>query len=141
MFETNSCGILIKQIHDAMEKQANNALKSSDLTMAQMTALLILRKKPERQMSLKELERSLRVAQSTAAGVVSRLEQKGFLEAFGDPEDKRIKMIRMTEAGEQCCLLADHDMEVAERELLSGLTETEWSILFSLLEKVRNSLS
>lgn len=134
----NSCGILIKQIHDELEKQTNNALRSSDLTMAQMSALLILRQKAECQMSLKELERTLRVAQSTAAGIVSRLEQKGFVEAFGDPEDKRIKMVRMTEAGEQCCGEADKSREQIEKRLLSGLTESEREILLTLLTKVRN---
>lgn len=139
MLEVNSCGILIKQIHDELEKQTNNALRSSDLTMAQMSALLILRQREECQMSLKELERTLRVAQSTAAGIVSRLEQKGFVEAFGDPEDKRIKMVRMTDAGKQCCGEADKSREQIESYLLSGLTGTEKDILLALLTKVRNS--
>ena len=73
-----SCGMLFKQIHDELEKRTNNSLRSSDLTMAQMGALLVLREKSDKEMPLKELERSLRVAQSTAAGIVSRLEQKGF---------------------------------------------------------------
>lgn len=137
--ERNSCGLLLKQINDELEKQANNALRSSDLTMAQVTALLILREQTEHQMTLKELERTLRVAQSTAAGIVSRLEQKGFIEAFGDAEDKRIKIIRMTETGEQCCGDADQNMAQTEQALLSGLTETEQGILLALLTKVRDS--
>lgn len=140
MNEKNSCGMLIKQIHDEMEKRINNALRSFDLTMAQMAALLVIRKIPERRMSLKELEHELGVAQSTTAGIVSRLEQKRFIEAFGDPEDKRVKMIRMTETGEQCCEFAERDMESGEAELLSGLTDIERNTLLALLEKVRGTL-
>ena len=33
--EQNSCGALIKQIHDAMERRANYAMREQDLTMAQ----------------------------------------------------------------------------------------------------------
>lgn len=40
--EQNSCGALIKQIHDAMERRANYAMREQDLTMAQTGALLIL---------------------------------------------------------------------------------------------------
>lgn len=42
--------------------------------MAQCGALLILNEAPQKQMALKELEKQLRVAQSTAAGIVNRLE-------------------------------------------------------------------
>lgn len=135
-----TCGTLIKQIHDGLEKQANNSLRPQDLTMAQVRVLIELRFAPERKMALKELERRLHVAQSTAAGIVARLEQKGFVESFGDANDRRIKMLRITPAGEECCQLADQNMAEIEALLLSGLTETESAIFFSLLERVSNNL-
>lgn len=134
------CCTLIKQIHDEMEKRANNALRANDLTMAQVGALVELYRAPERQLYLKELERLLHVAQSTAAGIVVRLEQKGLVESFGDSRDHRVKLVRITPAGESCCLLADENMRRAEEGLLAGLTETERSIFFSLLQKVCDSL-
>ncbi len=39
-----SCGILIKQIHDETEKRINISLPSFDPTMAQMSALPVIRK-------------------------------------------------------------------------------------------------
>lgn len=140
MTDSNSCGALIKQIHDELEKNANNAMRSHDITMAQCSALLILNGTPEKQMALKELERMLRVAQSTAAGIVARLEQKGLAEGFGSPDDKRIKMVRITPQGIECCKNARQDMEQAEESLLSGLTATERGIFLSLLKKVRDTL-
>lgn len=76
-------------------------------------------------MSLKELEQIQHVAQSTAAGIVSRLEQKGLLEALGDPEDKRIKKVRITAEGIERCKEAEQHMEQTEEYILSRLTETE----------------
>ena len=73
----NSCGAFIKQIHDALEKSANNALRHQDLTMAQVGVLLALNDASDHELPLKELEQVLRVAQSTAAGIVTRLEQNG----------------------------------------------------------------
>lgn len=138
--EQDSCGALIKQIHDELEKNTNNAMRVHDITMAQCSALLILNEALEKQMALKELERRLRVAQSTAAGIVTRLEQKGFVEDFGSPDDKRIKMVRITQKGIECCQRAELDMEQAEKMLLSGLTITEQGIFLSLLKKVRDTL-
>ncbi|MCI9362649.1 MAG: MarR family transcriptional regulator [Oscillospiraceae bacterium] len=140
MKERISCGMLIKQINDSMRKQVNNHLRSCDLTMAQVGVLLELRKNTDQQMTLKELERSFRVAQSTAAGLVSRLEQKNFVESFGDSKDKRIKIVRITKKGEQFFQEADEHRKQTEEQLLSELTETEQESLLSLLKKVRDSL-
>ena len=80
------------------------------------------------------------MAQSTTTGIVLRLEQKGFVECFGSEQDRRVKMVRLTQTGERCCYLADRHLEEAEEKLLSGLTETERMIFYSLLVKVHQSI-
>lgn len=140
MITQNSCGALLKQIHDELEKNANNAMRAYDITMAQCGAMVALYDAPDQQMTLKELERLSHVAQSTAAGIVTRLEQKGLVESFGSTEDRRIKIVRLTPTGMERCRTAEQDMLEAEERLLSGLTETERSIFLSLLKKVRNTL-
>lgn len=134
------CGALFKQIHDSLEKQANNSLRSQGLTMVQMSVLIELNLTPEKQLPLKEIERRLHVAQSTAAGIVARMEQKGLVEGFGDAKDRRIKMLRITPAGESCCQLAEQNMAETEASLLRGLTEKERSLLLELLQKVAENL-
>ena len=42
MNEHEECGMLIKQINDQLEKDANNALRSEDLTLIQASVLLEL---------------------------------------------------------------------------------------------------
>lgn len=135
MKERMDCGLLIKQIHDSMEKQANNYLRQQDLTRTQVSVLLELLQAAGKQMTLKDLERYLHVAQSTAAGIVSRLEQKGFVEGFGSPSDRRIKIVRITPAGEEYCRKADEILDGAEENLLSGFSEEERKTFFSLLQR------
>ena len=135
-----SCGILMKQIGDEMQKRADNKMRSWDMTMAQAGALLALNDAPEKQLSMKQLEKVLCIAQSTTAGIISRLEQKGLVEGYADAEDKRIKLVRITKVGIDRVLETKRDMTQAEEMLLSGLTETEREILYSLLKKVKDSL-
>lgn len=137
----DSCGFLIKQINDALAKQSNNTLRSQDLTLAQLTVLIWLNELPDKTAPLKELERALGVAQSTAAGIVSRLEQKEFVEGFGDPSDKRIKMLRIMPKGEQCYGEARLSMDETEGKLLAGLDEEEKTTLARLLQKVKSNLN
>lgn len=140
MEEQGFCGKLIKQIHDELRKNANNAMRDQDITMVQLDALMELDRCSEKQLSLKELEQKLHVAQSTAAGIISRLEQKGFVDGFGDAADRRVKLVRITPAGAECANKAKAQMAGAEERLLSALTETERSIFCALLKKVRDSL-
>lgn len=134
------CGLLIKQINDELRKNGNNALRSQGMTLTQLDALAELDQAPEGQRSLKELEQILHVAQSTAAGIIVRLEQKGFVAGFGDAEDRRIKRVQITPAGAECVRTALHHRAEAEEKLLSSLTEAERNIFYMLLKKVRDSL-
>lgn len=133
-------GLLFKQIHESLEKRANHQLRPKDLTMMQIAVLITLRESPEKQLSMKEVERHFQVAQSTVAGIVARLEKKGFIEATGDSSDKRIKRVRLTTEGESCCKEAEIHMHDAEELLLSGFTEEEKAMLHALLTKVANNV-
>ena len=133
-------GFLIKQIHDRLEKRSNNELRSQDLTMMQISVLLTLEAADGKQCSMKELERHFGVAQPTVAGIVSRLEQKGFAQAHGDAHDKRIKIVHVTQAGEACCKEASSHMNEAEKVLLRDFTEEERELFYHLLEKAANNL-
>lgn len=133
-------GLLFKQIHDRLEKKSNNALRSQDLTMMQISVLLALHDAENQQLSMKELERHFSVAQSTIVGIISRLEQKGFVEALSDTSDKRVKLVHITCSGEKCCIDAACHMEKAEELLLQNFSTEEQLLLNQLLMKVLKNL-
>lgn len=141
MAQKDRCAALIRQIHTELEKNANNTLRQDDLTMSQIVVLMELDKTADKQLELKCLEQRLHVTQSTAAGIVRRLEQKGFIEGFTSPEDKRVKMVRITQEGLACCRKAETNAQKVETDLTAALTDTECAILTTLLQKVRDSFS
>ena len=140
MNERPDCGGLIKQISDEMRKKANNAIRSYNITLAQLGALIELERAPDGQRSLKELEKLLHVAQSTAAGIIARLEQKGFVQGFEATDDRRVKLVRITPDGQACVHNSLQKRNVAEEELLGGLTEAEQKQFYILKKKVRDSI-
>lgn len=140
MQEYTPNGLLFKQIHDRLEKQSNNALRAKDLTMMQVSVLMALEEASENCLSMKEIERYFGVAQSTIAGVVSRLESKELVESFSDDEDKRVKVVHITSLGKLCCSEASIQMEAAEEKLLKGFSDDEKTILNRLLIRVSNNL-
>lgn len=140
MLQKSDCGFYIKHINDVLQRDSNNALRSQDLTLSQIEVLLQLENAPKGELSLKDLEKRLQVAQSTAAGIIVRLEHKKFVEAFPSAEDKRIKIVRITQSGLACCASAQLHMQQTEERLLSQLTETERLLFITLLKKVSDSL-
>lgn len=134
------CGFLLKQINDRVEKNANNTLRAQDVTMSQLGALLELSQAPEGRLSLKALEKALYVAQSTMAGIIARLERKGFVEPLEDADDRRVKLAQITPSGLELVRAAELHRAEMEEKLFCALTKEEQSILYTLLKKVHDSL-
>lgn len=76
MSKNYSCGTLLKQIHDIMEKNANNVLREQNLTISQSGVLVLLDEKEGKTASFKELEKDFGVSQPTMVGILNRLVQK-----------------------------------------------------------------
>lgn len=131
---------LIKSIKDIEEKELNHALKALDITLSQAKVLSVLSKRPDNQATLKCLEKELDLAQSVTAGLIKRLEQKKYVESFGDPSDKRIKIVRITHLGEQTYQASQKILAELENKVLSDLTDDEKQQLKDLLIKVRITL-
>lgn len=141
MSRRSTSGQLIKQIHDAIERRANQSLRQNDLTMVQIWVLMSLSEKEDKTYSLKELERILDVAQSTCAGIVNRLALKKLVECFTDPADKRIKLVRIRPEGERCCQDARERMQEIDQIIFQGLTEEEQDTVHELLQKIYDNVS
>ncbi|MGM9625166.1 MAG: MarR family winged helix-turn-helix transcriptional regulator [Eubacteriales bacterium] len=133
-------GLLFKQIHDGLEKRANNQLRASDLTMMQVSVLIALNGSPEKQLSMKEIEHHFQVAQPTITGIISRMEKKGLVESSQDSSDKRMKRIRMTPSGEKYLAEAEINMHEAEEILMQGFTDEERTLFHSLLTRVAKNI-
>lgn len=131
--------MLIRQINNALEKRVNNQLKEKDLTFSQMSALIEILNSPAKKLTFKELEKCLSLAQSTTAGLISRLEQKKLVTVSGDSDDKRIKFAEITSLGEKFCKEARQEMEHTEKMLLGNLSTAEKKSLLTMLEEVNRT--
>ena len=139
MSKNYSCGTLLKQIHDIMEKNANNVLREQELTISQSGVLVLLDEKEGKTASFKELEKDYGVSQPTMVGILNRLAQKDLVEVLTDSEDKRIRKAHLTQKGADKCKEGYKHMNSAEEQLLKSLTDDEKKEFNRLLLKVRKS--
>ena len=136
MSRNYSCGTLLKQLHDIMEKNANNVLREQNLTISQSGVLVLLDEKEGKTASFKELEKEFGVSQPTMAGILNRLVQKDLVEVLTDSEDKRIRKAHLTQKGADKCKEGYKHMNSAEEQLLKSLTDDEKKEFNRLLLKV-----
>ena len=136
-----NCGLLIKQIHDAIGRRLNNSLRESGLTNAQLGTLIVLEHTADARLKMKELEKVLHVSQPTAAGIVDRLEEKGLVRTEKSPEDKRIRLVEITPEGLK---KARHEHDVlldAQQLMLQGITKADQEKLQKMLLTMRENLA
>ena len=88
-------GCLLKMITDKIKIQADANLAQHDLTLTQSRVLGYLARNGG-MATQKEIEGFLQVSHPTVAGVIGRMEQKGFVSCRPDPADKRSKLVCQT---------------------------------------------
>ena len=133
-------GWFIKCIDNALEKEANQNLQALNLTMQQNRLLILLAHAKGHTLSLKALEEHFGAAQSTVAGLVSRLEKKGLIEAVPDPADRRVKLARLTEEGVKLHAQSRQFVLDTEERLTANLSPEEREVFLRCLKKVHEAV-
>lgn len=135
----NDVGYLIKRINDKLAARADAELKQFNLTMSQCRVFLYLSSR-DGQATQKEIETFLGVAHPTVVGLVSRMEQSGYVTCW-PCEDGRNKNVKLTVQAEAL----DKDMQrnrlESEQMLLSPLSPEEREQLRKLLITVAEHLA
>lgn len=134
-------GFLIKNIDDKLKAKANANLKEHGLTIAQGRVLSILAELKGADTTQKDLEEALGVSHPTMAGIISRMEAGGFVVCHQDTNDKRNKIVMMTEKAVAVDNNIEKVIESNENEMLKPLSDTERKELARMLSLIINNLN
>jgi DNA-binding MarR family transcriptional regulator len=104
-----------------------------ELAPAQLGALKAL--DPETPIPMRDLALALACDNSNVTGIIDRLEDRGLVERRPSKEDRRVKMLVVTDAGAEIRRQVKQRMEEAP-EPIKRLTEDEQIALRDLMRKV-----
>ena len=135
----NDVGYLIKSINDKLAARADAELKQFNLTMSQCRVFLYLSSRGG-QATQKEIETFLDVAHPTVVGLVSRMEQNGYVTCW-PCEDGRNKYVKLTPQAEAIDKDMQENMHANEEMLLAPLSPEEREQLRDLLLTVAEHLT
>ena len=107
-----------------------------DVTPVQSHVLLYLAHQGDLAVNQRELEKELHLKPSTVNGIVSRLEEKGYLSRRASPLDGRCRLVSLTEAGREKVEAFRASLEETNRRLCAVLTEGEQAQLGDMLSRI-----
>ena len=140
MNEKRKTGYLIKTVSDILGREANFMLKEQDLTWAQSRLIgFLTRNGGER--TQKEIENFLEVSHPTVVGIVSRMEQNGFVSCSLDPSDRRNKIVSLTDKSVETGKRILDALTKQDLAMFSGFSEDERAQLDSFLIRIYNNLN
>ena len=140
MNEKRKTGYLIKTVSDILGREANFMLKEQDLTWAQSRLIgFLTRNGGER--TQKEIENFLEVSHPTVVGIVSRMEQNGFVTCRTDQTDRRNKIVSLTEKSMDAGRTMWDMLKRQDEIMFSGFTAEERDRLDEYLLRIYDNLN
>jgi DNA-binding MarR family transcriptional regulator len=82
------------------------------------------------------LARSIGLDTSTMAGVIDRLEARGLLQRQASAEDRRVRLLSLTDEGRNLLQAVEPDMLKAQERILEPLRPTERDEFMRMLRKL-----
>lgn len=132
-------GYLLKNITDKLKGKADADLKRYNLTFTQSQVLAFLHDNSG-QATQKEIEMFLKVSHPTVVGVVSRMEQNGYVTCWFDAQDRRNKIVQLTRQAEEIGNEMNQNINQNEKLLLASLSDDEVQQLQRMLAILYNNL-
>lgn len=111
-----------------------NALEAMELTAAQGHIMGYLAHQVQPPCP-RDIESEFQLSHPTVSGILSRLEQKGFIELRTDPDDRRCKRIYILEKGQQCHDLMHKTIVHNEQKLVKGFSREEQELFAAFLQR------
>lgn len=140
MNEKRKTGYLIKTVSDILGREANFMLKEQDLTWAQSRLIgFLTRNGGER--TQKEIENFLEVSHPTVVGIVSRMEQNGFVTCRTDQTDRRNKIVSLTKKSIDAGRTMWDMLKRQDEIMFSGFTAEERDRLDEYLLRIYDNLN
>lgn len=133
------CTIPIRNISEMWDRKVNAQLQCRCLMTVDMLAILLLDKEPKQALNMKVLERMLCATQPDITRMALRLEKKEYVIKYSDPEDKRAKMLGLTEKGKEKAQYIRKHQRCMNDAMMDGFTEKEQEQFVQYLLRVQEN--
>lgn len=125
---------LFRRMHQISVANFTEECALFDLTCLQFSALARICDRPG--IDVTRLSEIMKFDRATLGGVIERLEAKGYITRDNTPEDKRIKLLKITRQGRKLLKAMVPAVEKSQSNILRGLAASEQDALLHLLTRL-----
>lgn len=132
-------GWMFREISEHLDRRANDAMEDEVVRFSDLRYMHYIEcmGKP---VTLKDMEKALGLASPTVAGAVKSLERKGLVEMTSDRNDRRVKLVTLTDTG-RGILERQVGFRMRSEDLICGsLSEEERDQLRDMLRRIMADL-
>lgn len=130
----NHFGHYFRVLHWCTDQMMTDSLSKIGLTSAQGHIMCFLLHQPAPPCP-RDVEEALQLSHPTVSGILSRLEEKVFIEIRPDPEDRRCKRIYVLPRGQEFASLMHQNIQTIETRIVDGFSEAEQQQFIRLLNR------
>lgn len=135
-FDSFRIAMLLKEIYSKAMYSIEDNFKENGLTHQQVIIVKLIAHNQE--MTISDLCHEMSLAKGTVSGIVTRLEQNGFIEKFKKENDKRNTYLRFTNKGKEFATTFRFKIQRSFDNIFENCTEEDLS---QLVSNLRNILS
>jgi DNA-binding MarR family transcriptional regulator len=127
-------GAMVMRLGRALLVAERPVLAAHEVSMWGYAVLSALADEPMRTQAA--LARAIGADKTRIIGTLDELQERALIEREPDPEDRRVRLLRLTPAGRQLYASVRAEIRAAEDRLLSGLTLADKRVFLRVLQRL-----
>ncbi|MEU8233512.1 MarR family transcriptional regulator [Actinoplanes sp. NPDC048967] len=127
-------GAMVVRLGRALIAAERPVLAAHDVSMWGYVVLSALADEPMRTQAA--LARAIGADKTRIIGTLDELQERALIEREPDPEDRRVRLLRLTPVGRQLYASVRTGVRAAEEQLLSGLTSADKRVFLRVLQQL-----
>ena len=127
-------GAMVVRLGRTLIAAERPVLAAHDVSMWGYAVLSTLADEPMRTQAA--LARAIGADKTRIIGTLDELQERGLIEREPDPEDRRVRLLRLTPAGSELYASVRAGIRAVEQELLSGLSAADKRIFLQALQRL-----
>lgn len=136
----NHYGRLVRMLHWCTDQSMTAELEKMELTAAQGHIMGYLAHHMGDAPCPRDIELEFKLSHPTVSGLLSRLEQKDFIELRTDPNDRRCKRIYILPKGQECHDRMHEVIYDNEERMVRDFTEEEKALFADFLDRAISNM-
>ncbi|MEU8608944.1 MarR family transcriptional regulator [Actinoplanes sp. NPDC048791] len=132
-------GAMVVRLGRALIAAERPVLAAHDVSMWGYVVLSALADEPMRTQAA--LARAIGADKTRIIGTLDELQERALIEREPDPEDRRVRLLRLTPAGRQLYASVRTGIRAAEEQLLGGLTSADKRVFLRVLQQLSPEVS